>query len=217
MKAKILFNTLIILLFMIVSSQTNAQTYTIATTLGNIKIRLYENTPLHKANFERLVEEQVYDSVLFHRVIQHFMIQGGDLATKPVGDGNAPVYEERETIPAEFLAGNFHKKGALAAARTGDYVNPEKRSSATQFYIVQGKPYAEEELKYLEDFGGKSWTPEQKELYKTIGGTPFLDNEYTVFGEVIEGLEVIDSIAAVPTQPDDRPISDVRIIRIIKD
>ncbi|MDR1583834.1 MAG: peptidylprolyl isomerase [Prevotellaceae bacterium] len=216
MRAKILFTTLIIL-FMTVLCQTNAQTYTIATTLGNIKIRLYENTPLHKANFERIVEEQVYDSVLFHRVIQHFMIQGGDPATKPDGNGKASVYEERETIPAEFLAENFHKKGALAAARTGDYVNPEKRSSPVQFYIVQGKPYAEEELKYLEDFGGKSWTPEQKEVYKTIGGTPFLDNEYTVFGEVVEGLEIVDSIAAVPTQPGDRPISDVRIIRVVKD
>jgi peptidyl-prolyl cis-trans isomerase B (cyclophilin B) len=209
--------TVLFILFMTAFCQTNAQTYTIATTLGDIKIRLYENTPLHKANFERLVAEQVYDSLLFHRVIQHFMIQGGDPATKPANKGEMPLYEERETIPAEFLAGNFHKKGVLAAARTGDYVNPEKRSSPTQFYIVQGKTCTEEELKYLEEFGGKSWTPEQKEIYKTIGGTPFLDNEYTVVGEVVEGLDVVDSIAAVPTQPGDRPVEDVRIIRIVND
>ncbi|MDR2058460.1 MAG: peptidylprolyl isomerase [Dysgonamonadaceae bacterium] len=202
---------------MSVSCQTKAQTYTIETTLGNIKIKLYENTPLHKANFEQMVEEQVYDSVLFHRVIQYFMIQGGDPSTKYADNGEMPVYVERETIPAEFLSENFHKKGALAAARTGDFVNPEKRSSPTQFYIVQGKTYTEEELKYQEDFGGKSWTLEQKEVYKTLGGTPFLDNEYTVYGEVIEGLDVVDVIAAVPTLPNDRPASDVRIIRIVKD
>ncbi|MDR2086852.1 MAG: peptidylprolyl isomerase [Dysgonamonadaceae bacterium] len=216
MKTNFLF-TVLFILFMTVSDQTNAQTYTIETTLGNIQIRLYENTPLHKANFERLIEEQVYDSVLFHRVIQHFMIQGGDPATKPANRNEIPLYEERETVPAEFLAENFHKKGALAAARTGDFVNPEKRSSPTQFYIVQGKTYADEELQYMEEFGGKSWTPEQKEIYKTIGGTPFLDMEYTVFGEVVTGLDIVDSIAAVPTQPGDRPVSDIRIIRIVKD
>jgi peptidyl-prolyl cis-trans isomerase B (cyclophilin B) len=216
MNTKFLF-TILFILFMTVFCQTKAQTFTIETTLGNIKICLYENTPLHKANFERIVAEQVYDSVLFHRVIQDFMIQGGDPATKPTNSGQTPFYEERETIPAEFLAENFHKKGALAAARTGDFVNPEKRSSSTQFYIVQGKTYTEEELKNMEDFGGKSWTPEQKEVYKTTGGTPFLDNEYTVFGEVVEGLDVVDLIAAVPTLPGDRPVEDVRIIRIAKD
>jgi peptidyl-prolyl cis-trans isomerase B (cyclophilin B) len=198
-------------IFMSVSCQTNDQTYTIETTLGNIQIKLYENTPLHKANFEKLVTEQVYDSVLFHRVIQNFMIQGGDPATKN------PAYVEGETIPAEFIPENIHKKGALAAARRGDAVNPEKRSSPTQFYIVQGKTYEDNELKYMEDFSGKSWTPEQKEIYKTLGGTPFLDRDYTVFGEVVSGLEVVDRIAAVSTAPGDRPLTDVRIIRIVKD
>jgi peptidyl-prolyl cis-trans isomerase B (cyclophilin B) len=216
MNTKFLFTALFIL-FMTVSCQTKAQTYTIETTLGNIQIRLYENTPLHKANFERLVEEEAYAGVLFHRVIQQFMIQGGDLSTKPADNGEIPAYEEKETLPAEFLSGNFHKKGALAAARTGDFVNPEKRSSPTQFYIVQGKTYTEEELQHMEDFGGKSWTPEQKETYKTVGGTPFLDMEYTVFGEVVAGLDVVDSIAAVPTQPGDRPVADIRIVRIVKD
>jgi peptidyl-prolyl cis-trans isomerase B (cyclophilin B) len=204
---------LLIVLFtlsMSVSCQTKTQTYTIETTLGDIQIQLYENTPLHKANFEKLVAEQLYDSVLFHRVIQNFMIQGGDPATKN------PAYVEGETIPAEFAPENIHKKGALAAARRGDFVNPEKRSSPTQFYIVQGKICTEDELKYLENVGGKSWTPEQKETYKTLGGTPFLDKDYTVFGEVVKGLEVIDKIAAVATLPGDRPVSDVRIIRIVK-
>lgn len=210
------FLIVLIILFMSASCQTKAQTYTIETTLGNVKIKLYENTPLHKANFEKLVEEQLYEGVLFHRVIQNFMIQGGDLSTKNfVSNGETDDVEE--TIPAEFVPENFHKKGALAAARTGDFVNPEKRSSPTQFYIVQGKPYTEEELAYMEDVRGKQWTPEQKETYRTLGGTPFLDMDYTVFGEVVEGLDVVDAIAAVPTLPGDRPVSDVRIVRITKD
>ncbi|MDR3266383.1 MAG: peptidylprolyl isomerase [Tannerella sp.] len=210
------FLIVLIILFMSASCQTKAQTYTIETTLGNVKIKLYENTPLHNANFEKLVEEQSYEGVLFHRVIQNFMIQGGDLSTKNFVS-NGETDEVEETIPAEFVPENFHKKGALAAARTGDFVNPEKRSSPTQFYIVQGKPYTEEELAYMEDVRGKQWTPEQKETYRTLGGTPFLDMDYTVFGEVVEGLDVVDAIAAVPTLPGDRPVSDVRIIRITKD
>ncbi|MDR1368937.1 MAG: peptidylprolyl isomerase [Dysgonamonadaceae bacterium] len=210
MRTKILLITLFTSL-MSASCQTNVQTYTIETTSGNIQIRLYENTPLHKANFEKLVAEQVYDSVLFHRVIQNFMIQGGNPATKN------PAYVEGETIPAEFLPENIHKKGALAAARMGDFVNPEKRSSPVQFYIVQGKTYGDDELQYMESSGGKSWAPEQKEVYKTQGGTPFLDMDYTVFGEVVSGLDVVDKIAAVPTLPGDRPLNDVYILRIVKD
>jgi peptidyl-prolyl cis-trans isomerase B (cyclophilin B) len=203
--------TLFMSVSMSVSCQTNAQIYTIETTLGNIQIRLYENTPLHMANFKKLVAEQVYDSVLFHRVIQNFMIQGGDPTTKN------PAYVEGETVPAEFIPENIHKKGALAAARMGDFVNPEKHSSSTQFYLVQGKTYTDDELKYLEEYGGKSWTPEQKEVYKTLGGTPFLDMDYTVFGEVVKGLDVVDKIAAVSTLPGDRPVTDVYILRIVKD
>jgi peptidyl-prolyl cis-trans isomerase B (cyclophilin B) len=202
--------TVLFILFMSVSCQTKAQTYTIETTLGNIQIKLYENTPLHKANFEKLVTEQVYDGTIFHRVIQNFMIQGGNPATKD------STYVEGETIPAEFLPENIHKKGALAAARMGDFVNPEKRSSPTQFYIVQGKTYTDEELTSMENYNGKSWTPEQKEIYKTAGGTPFLDKDYTVFGEVTGGLDIVDKIAAVPTIPGDRPVTDVRIVRIVK-
>ncbi|GHT52595.1 peptidyl-prolyl cis-trans isomerase [Bacteroidia bacterium] len=188
--------------------------YTIETSLGNIKVKLYENTPLHQANFAKLVEEQVYDSVLFHRIIEGFMIQTGDPGTKPGVDRSAII--EGETIPAEFMAENIHKKGALAAARTGDQVNPEKRSSPTQFYIVQGRTFTDEELGQLEAFYGKAWTAEQKEIYKTLGGTPFLDKDYTVFGEVTEGLDVVDQIAALPTGRGDFPLSDIRIIRITK-
>ena len=192
------------------SCRSKSPVYTVETSLGNFKIQLYENTPLHKANFEKLVKEKTYDGVIFHRVIQDFMIQGGNPATKDSS------YVEGDKIPAEFVSENIHKKGALAAARTGDFVNPKKASSPTQFYIVQGKPVLEEELNSLEKRGGKSWTPEQKEVYKTIGGTPFLDMEYTVFGEVVEGLEVVDKIAEVPTNQGDRPVSDIFIIRIKK-
>ena len=198
-------------LFMSISCQTNAQTYTIETSLGNVKVKLYENTPLHKANFEKLVKENTYDGVPFHRVIQDFMIQGGNISIKDSS------YVEGDKIPAEFISENIHKKGALATARTGDFVNPEKASSPTQFYIVQGRVFSEEELEKMEEYNGKSWTPEQKEIYKTIGGTPFLDMDYTVFGEVVEGLEVVDEIAGVPTGPGDFPVSEVFIIRISKD
>ena len=210
MKIKILI-PLLFLLFMSTSCRSKSHIYVIETTLGDLKVKLYENTPLHKANFEKLVKEKTYDGVIFHRVIQDFMIQGGNPATKDSS------YVEGDKIPAEFVPENIHKKGALAAARMGDFVNPEKASSPTQFYIVQGKPVSEDELKNMESRGSKSWTPEQKEVYKTIGGTPFLDMDYTVFGEVLEGLDVVDKIAEVPTGPGDRPISDVRIIRITKD
>ncbi|MDR0541487.1 MAG: peptidylprolyl isomerase [Dysgonamonadaceae bacterium] len=200
---------------MATSCQSNAQTYTIETSLGNIQVKLYDNTSLHKANFEKSVAEQVYDSILFHRIIEGFMIQTGDPATKP--GANRATTTEGETIPAEFVPENFHKKGALAAARMGDPVNPEKRSSPTQFYIVQGRPFSEEELNFMESYHGKSWTPEQKEIYKTLGGAPFLDQDYTVFGEVVDGLDIVDKIAALPTDSRDFPLSDIRIIKITKD
>jgi peptidyl-prolyl cis-trans isomerase B (cyclophilin B) len=206
---------LFIITFMTLSCSSTAQTYTIETSLGNIQVILYDNTPLHQANFEKLVAEHVYDSILFHRIIEGFMIQAGDPATKP---GALPLSApEGEMVPAEFVPENFHKKGALAAARTGDAVNPEKRSSPTQFYIVQGRPYSPEELAMLESNHGKSWTAEQKEVYQTLGGTPFLDREYTVFGEVTGGLDVVDAIAALPTGLRDFPLSEIRIITVRRD
>jgi peptidyl-prolyl cis-trans isomerase B (cyclophilin B) len=210
--------TLSIIVFMYASCQPKAQTYTIETGLGNIKVKLFENTPLHKENFEKLVAEQFYDSVLFHRIIPQFMIQTGNGATKTAragertsGDGDLGY-----TVPAEFVPENFHRKGALAAARIGDHVNPEKRSSCSQFYIVQGRTFSDEELDAIESQMGITFSEFQRGVYKTLGGTPFLDQNYTVFGEVVEGLDIIDKIASVPTGPGDWPLADIRIIRIVK-
>ena len=207
MRSKIVFILLFNLFFM--SCQSKTQTYTIETNLGNIKVILYDETPLHKANFEKFAADSTYNGTIFHRVIEGFMIQGGDPAMVK------PDFVE-ETIPAEIRGGLIHKKGALAAARKGDAINPEKRSSV-QFYIVQGRTFTENELLDMEEFGGKSWNNLEKEIYKTIGGTPFLDKDYTVFGEVTEGLDIVDRIATVQTGPGDRPLQQVQIIRIVKD
>lgn len=192
------------------------------TTKGVIELKLYDATPLHRDNFVKLVKEGAYDSLLFHRVIQDFMIQGGDPDSKnaapgaPLGEGDRPY-----TVPAEFRLdqGIFHRRGVLAAAREGDDINPEQRSSAMQFYIVWGKIFDDEGIENVQKrldgrTGGKvKLTPEMCEVYKTVGGTPHLDGQYTVFGEVISGLEVVDSIQRVPTDSLDRPVEDVRIIK----
>ncbi len=189
------------------------------TTMGDMVIRLSDSTPLHRDNFLKLVKVGYYDSVLFHRVIKDFMIQGGDpnsiraAAGKPLGDGG-PGY----TVPAEFRKTLFHKKGALAAARMGDNLNPTKASSGSQFYIAQGKVFTDAGLDSVETFrlNGRKIPAEQREVYKTIGGTPHLDQGYTVYGEVVKGLDVVDKIAAVQTsraQDRDRPLQDVRIIK----
>ncbi|TMI98209.1 MAG: peptidylprolyl isomerase [Bacteroidetes bacterium] len=191
----------------------------IQTTIGDMVIRLSDSTPLHRDNFLKLVKVGYYDSVLFHRVIKGFMIQGGDpnskraAAGQPLGNGG-PGY----TIPAEFRKTLFHKKGALAAARMGDNENPTKASSGSQFYIVQGKIFTDAGLDSLEKFrlNGRKIPAEQREVYKTIGGTPHLDQSYTVYGEVVKGLDIVDKIAAVQTsraQDRDRPLQDVRIIK----
>lgn len=184
----------------------------IETTYGDIVVKLYNETPKHRDNFLKLVKEGTYDGVLFHRVIQNFMIQGGDPnsrnAKKEEMLGNG---ELGYTLPAEFVPSLYHKKGALAAARQADQVNPEKRSSSCQFYIVQGEKWDAEKLKRVETSMGKSFTKEQAEVYATLGGTPFLDGDYTVFGEVVEGLEVVDKIAAVACGPMNRPLEDVKM------
>ena len=207
---------IISLLLMTTSCQLEAQTYTIETTLGNIRVKLYDETPLHKANFEKLVNEQFYNGVLFHRIIAGFMIQTGNGATKAQNEETTGS-DLNYTVAAEFVPEYFHKKGALAAARIGDAVNPEKRSSSSQFYIVQGRAYADAELDILEEQMQREFTESQRGLYKTIGGTPFLDQNYTVFGEVVEGLDIVDKIASVPTVAGDWPETDVRILRIVKD
>ena len=191
----------------------------IITEKGTIVVRLSDSTPLHRDNFLKLAKTGFYDSVLFHRVIKNFMIQSGDPNSKhaatgaELGNGD-PGY----TIPAEFRASLFHQKGALAAARTPDDVNPQKASSGSQFYIVQGKTFSDEGLDSVQTYRlkGSKIPAAQREVYKTIGGTPHLDQNYTVFGEVVRGLNVVDSIAAVPTsgRPFDRPVQNVRILKM---
>lgn len=239
----------------------NANFVLIETEYGNIKLKLYNETPKHKANFLKLANKGFFDNLLFHRVIKDFMIQGGDPQSKNaapnvmLGNGG-PGYE----IDAEFNDSLFHKKGALAAAREGDQVNPLKKSSGSQFYIVQGKKYTDEELNNMEeqfslndyitshpeiqkqisalqqaqdkagidklienikarkDFTINKIPDFKRKVYKEIGGTPFLDNSYTVFGEVVEGLDVIDKIAEVKTARGDRPVKDVKMkIKIIEE
>lgn len=182
----------------------------IETSLGSMIAKLYDQTPLHRDNFFKHAEQGYYNDLLFHRVISGFMIQGGDPNSRNASPstmlgGGGPGY----TIPAEFNLQCIHKKGALAAARTGDQVNPKKESSGSQFYIVQGNLQSDQNLMQIEDRKGIKYTAEQKAAYQNAGGTPFLDMEYTVFGEVIEGLDVIDKIAAVKTERGDRPTENV--------
>lgn len=181
----------------------------IKTDFGDMKVRLYNETPQHRDNFAKLAGEGYYDSLLFHRVIRGFMIQGGDPQSKNAQPGQMlGMGDIGYTIPAELNDSLFHKKGAICAARTE---NPAKASSGCQFYIVQGQVLTNEQLQMLEMQRGLKFSDKQKEVYTTLGGTPFLDKNYTVFGEVIEGLDVIDKIAAVQTQPGDRPVQDVRM------
>lgn len=188
------------------------------TEFGSMLIQLYDDTPKHQENFTKLVEQGFYDSLLFHRVIDGFMIQGGDPesknadAGKPLGSGG-PGYK----LDAEFVDTLVHLKGVLAAARQGDQVNPQKKSSGSQFYIVQGRPLTDDQLNRIEAQKGIRYPKKIREAYKSQGGTPFLDREYTVFGKVIKGMEVIDEIAKVQTDPRDRPTKDIimkmRLIR----
>ncbi len=192
------------------------------TTAGVVDVKLYDETPEHRDNFVKLVKEQRYDSLLFHRVIRNFMIQGGDPDSKYaapgklLGEGDLGYTVEPEFMPEL----HFHRRGALAAAREGDDVNPTKASSASQFYIVWGNVFTKEQLDRLKtqykQRTGKdiTITPEQLEVYTTIGGTPHLDGDYTVFGEVVKGLEVVDAIQNVKCDENDRPLRDVRIIKM---
>ena len=239
-------------------------TLDIATTAGNIKIRLYDDTPLHRDNFLKLAKEGYYDGVLFHRVINDFMVQTGDPDSKEAPAGamlgsGGPDY----TIPAEIVyPKHYHKYGALAAARTGDEMNPERKSSGSQFYIVTGKKYLPQQLSRMEEVSVQkqlqsyfmnlqrehmdtirqlrlakdtvglenlrqeliketeanvkpiTMTEEQVRDYTTIGGTPHLDGQYTVFGEVLDGMDVVEKIQKVETDGRDRPVEDIRILSI---
>jgi cyclophilin family peptidyl-prolyl cis-trans isomerase len=235
----------------------------IETSKGAIRVKLYNETPQHRDNFLQLASRGFYDGVLFHRVIRDFMIQAGDSTTRqPQPNAQYGRADMGYTVEAEFNPALIHKKGALAAARTSDQVNPQRRSSGSQFYIVQGRKYGAEELQqvemgrsqeplqalfdklYTEEVNAararsetlnqdsifevarqkvmKQWEAmphfaypaSQRELYTSLGGTPFLDGAYTVFGEVVEGLNVVDSIASTPTKPGDRPVEDVVILRM---
>ena len=182
----------------------------ITTTMGDITVRLYDETPLHRDNFVKLASEGYYDNVLFHRVIENFMIQGGDPDSKNAPAGKqlgmgGPDY----TIKAEIKPNLFHKRGALCAARMGDEVNPNRESSGSQFYIVTGGAVSMDTLKQYEEHGDGSYTKEQKELYTTIGGAPWLDGKYTVFGQVVDGLDVAITISEQETDSNNKPYTSI--------
>ncbi len=194
-------------------AQENETLVLIDTDMGKIKVKLYNDTPQHRDNFIKNVNEGLYEGLLFHRIIRQFMIQGGDINSKDapsevhLGDGD-PGY----TIPAEFVYPKyFHRRGALCAARTSDEENPEKASSASQFYIVTGKHLTSMELDKLEKADNKTFTPEQREAYMMEGGTPHLDGNYTVFGEVVSGMKVVDKIQFIVTDDNDRPLKNIKI------
>ena len=199
----------------VVTKRDRKKDVLLETAMGSIWIRLSDSTPLHRDNFLKLVKMHYYDGILFHRVIQNFMIQSGDPDSRgaspgtPLGDGG-PNY----VVPAEFRPTLFHKKGVIAAARDN---NPEKASSASQFYLTQGKVFTEAGLDSVETYRLKRKIPaDQRKVYTTLGGVPHLDQNYTVFGEIVKGLEVVDKIAAVPTskgKDKDRPLQDVPIIK----
>ncbi|CAK7080571.1 MAG: Putative bifunctional phosphatase/peptidyl-prolyl cis-trans isomerase [Parabacteroides sp.] len=217
MKMKKLFAVCFVALLGLISFHLQAQEVEmqvlIDTDMGKIKVKLFNDTPLHRDNFIKNVKEHRYDGLLFHRVIKQFMIQAGDINSKDapieqhLGDGD-PDY----TIPAEIVFPKyFHKRGMLCAARVGDDENPERASSATQFYIVTGKFFTEMELDKMEKEQGITFTPEQRQAYMLEGGTPHLDNKYTIFGEVVKGIKVVDKIQFTETNADDRPTKNIKI------
>ena len=198
------------------SAKPKHQYVKIKTEQGECIVKLYNETPLHRDNFLKLTKEGIFNGVLFHRVIKDFMIQGGDPDSKTavkgalVGEGTVGY-----TVPAEFRDSLFHKKGVLAAARDD---NPEKASSGSQFYLVQGKKFTDEQLDAIEKNRLKFKIPAaQREVYKTLGGTPHLDKNYTVYGEIVKGIEMVDKIAVVETDGNNRPLTDVKMtITILK-
>ncbi len=199
---------------LIVSAFAQKNKVIITTEYGKITMVLYDNTPKHRDNFMKLVKEKFYDGTLFHRIIPQFMIQGGDPDSKNAKEGamlgNGDVGYK---IDAEINEKNYHKYGALAAARDN---NPEKASSGCQFYISVGKQFTDEQLDQLSQRSGRKYTPAQRTMYKTKGGTPHLDGNYTVFGEVIDGMDVVEKIIKEPRNSMDRPNKDIRMIKVRK-
>ncbi|WP_394992946.1 peptidylprolyl isomerase [Emticicia sp.] len=188
---------------------------TLKTNFGTMHVVLFDDTPLHKANFIKLVNQKFYDSLLFHRIIDGFMIQGGDPNSKnaKTGDKLGNGGGDLERIPYEFKQNHIHRKGALAAARDS---NPEKKSSACQFYIVQGKKLTDDEVTVASQRNSMNYTTPQRAEYMILGGTPRLDNAYTVFGEAIDNLDLIDTIAKQPKDSADRPKSDIKMSMTVK-
>ncbi|MCH8331378.1 MAG: peptidylprolyl isomerase [Bacteroidetes bacterium] len=216
-KSTLMKNLLSLFLIVIVfnaCSQSDGADVIISTDFGDMRVKLYDDTPKHKENFLKLAREGYYDSLLFHRVIQYFMVQGGDPDSKnadpekQLGQGG-PDY----TLKPEFNDTLYHVKGALAAARMPDHQNPGKESSGSQFYIVHGVPgLSDEAMDRLDEQLDRTTTPAAREKYKQLGGTPHLDGDYTVFGEVISGLDIIDSIAAAGVDMKTRrPTKDIRM------
>ncbi len=212
MNKQIFFGLVSIFLATICVSQTRVELF---TNKGKIVVQLYEETPIHRDNFIKLVNKNFYDSLMFHRVIKDFMIQVGDPNAKVTSNnsnfgGGGPGY----TLEAELAPNFIHKKGVLAAARLGDDLNPTRRSSGSQFYIVQGRTYPRKYMERFEEKRGKNYSEEELKAYETIGGAPHLDGQYTVFGEVIEGMNIVETIAEMPTSPADRPLENVYIIKM---
>jgi cyclophilin family peptidyl-prolyl cis-trans isomerase len=194
------------------AQKINNEKITITTEYGKIVLALYDNTPKHRDNMFKLTKQKFFDSTLFHRVIPNFVIQGGDpdskraVAGAALGEGDVGY-----RVPAEINALNFHQRGAIGMARDN---NPEKASSGCQFYIVVGKKYTDEELNAISERTGRKFTPKQRTVYKTQGGTPHLDGNYTVLGIVEEGMDVVDKIAAEARDGRDRPNKDIKMIKV---
>jgi len=216
---KILFLSALVFLFISCAGAQNDRTRVeIRTTLGDIVVELFNETPIHRDNFIRLVEENFFDGLLFHRCIRDFMIQGGDPDSRNASPGQmlgagGPDF----TLEAEFVPELIHVRGALAAARQGDHVNPERRSSGSQFYIVTGRTFNQQQMEAMNMNRDVQWTAEQIQLYTTYGGTPHLDMQHTVFGQVVSGMDVVERISFVPVDRSSRPVEDVvmsmRILR----
>ncbi len=203
MKRSLFLTLTLIFLFKMELDAQKVTKVLIHTDMGDIKVALYNDTPKHRDNFIKLAKDGFFNGSVFHRVIKGFMIQGGG---PPAG-----VPEMSDRVPAEFVPAHVHKKGALCAARQGDQVNPRKESSGSQFYIVQGTPVPAAQLDQYDQKRTVKYTPAQRTTYTTVGGTPFLDGDYTVFGEVVEGLDVVDKIAAVQTAAGDKPVKPIKM------
>jgi peptidyl-prolyl cis-trans isomerase B (cyclophilin B) len=229
----VLIRSLFIALYLMIITTTSAQPDVLVkegdrkkdiqmkTDSGMLILRLSDATPVHRDNFIKLVKSKYYNGIAFHRVIAGFMIQAGDEKTRVKADSN--TFLKSYTLPAEIIPGLFHKKGMLAAARMGDSLNPKRESSGVQFYIVQGRVYNNKSLDSVETYrlNGRKIPVEQREVYKTLGGAPHLDQTYTIFGELVSGFDVIDKIANTKTngrRSGDKPLVDIRVkkVKLIK-